>query len=104
MANASEIGVEVVYALPTEQVVLELRVPLGTTARSAIELSGILTRFPEIRLADNPIGVYGRVVDPDRVLEDGDRVEIYRPLEMDPREARRLLAEKGLSMGSKRRL
>ena len=101
MASASEIDIEVAYARPDEQVVLALRVPAGTTAREAIERSGILTQFPEIRLADNPVGVYGRVVDPGRALENGDRVEIYRPLEVDPREARRLLAEKGLTMGKK---
>ena len=101
MAPGIEIEVEVAYALPAEQVVVALRVPAGTTALEAIELSGILERFPDIRLSDNPIGVYGRVVDPGRVLENRDRVEIYRPLETDPREARRLLAEKGLSMGRK---
>lgn len=102
MAPASEIDIEVAYARPDEQVVLALRVPAGTTAREAIERSGILTQFPEIRLTDNPVGVYGRVVDPGRALENGDRVEIYRPLEVDPREARRLLAEKGLTMGKKK--
>jgi len=102
MAPASEIDIEVAYARPDEQVVLALRVPAGTTAREAIERSGILIQFPEIRLTDNPVGVYGRVVDPGRALENGDRVEIYRPLEVDPREARRLLAEKGLTMGKKK--
>ena len=102
MAHASEIDIEVVYALPDEQVVLALRVPADTTASTAIERSGILERFPEIRLGDNPVGIYGRIVEPGQSLKNGDRVEIYRPLEVDPREARRLLAEKGLTMGHKK--
>ncbi len=102
MAHASEIEIEVAYARADQQVVLALRVSAGTTAREAIERSGILRQFPEIRLTDNPVGIYGRVVDPDTALENGDRVEIYRPLEVDPREARRVLAEKGLTMGKKK--
>lgn len=102
MAHVSDIDIEVAYARPERQVVLALRVPAATTAREAIERSGILSQFPEIRLDNNPIGIYGQVVEPGRKLEMGDRVEIYRPLEIDPREARRLLAEKGLTMGKKK--
>lgn len=79
--------VEVVYALREEQVLLALEVETGTTVRQAIERSGILQRFPE--LARARVGVFGRLVQPDAVLRDGDRIEIYRPLIADPKEARR---------------
>lgn len=81
--------VEVVYALREEQVLLALEVETGTTVRQAIERSGILRRFPEINLARARVGVFGRLVQPDAVLRDGDRIEIYRPLIADPKEARR---------------
>ena len=81
------------YALREEQVLLELEVTDGTTARQAIERSGILQRFPEIDLARAGLGIFGRVVAPDTPLRDGDRVEIYRPLIADPKLARRTRAK-----------
>lgn len=101
MDSTSPVHIEVAYAKPGEQVVLALTVAAGTTAREAVELSGILERFPEISLADNDLGIFGSVVSPDRVLKRGDRVEIYRPLQVDPREARRQLAAAGLTMGKR---
>ena len=80
--------VEIVYALRDRQVLLAFEVEGGTTARQAVERSGILQRFPEIDLARAGMGIFGRVVSPDTPLRDGDRVEIYRPLVADPKQAR----------------
>ncbi len=89
------IRVEVAYALPDEQVLLSLEVPEGTTAREAVERSGILERFPEIDLGGtNKLGIFGRLTRADQPLRDRDRVEIYRPLKADPKETRRRRAAK----------
>ena len=70
---------------------LELEAPV--TAFDAIRASGVLERHPELSLGEPMIGIWGRACAPDTVLADGDRVEIYRPLTMDPNEARRLRAK-----------
>jgi hypothetical protein len=98
MANDNEITVEVAYALPQEQVVLSLSVLPGTTAQQAVELSGILNKFPEIDLARNKLGIFAKLSKPDTVLRDRDRVEIYRPLIADPKEVRKKRAEEGKVM------
>ena len=81
--------VEVVYALRDEQVRIPLEVQDGTTVQQAIERSGILARFPQVDPACAAVGIFGRLVARDAPLRDGDRVEIYRPLLIDPKEARR---------------
>ena len=81
--------VEVTYALRDEQTLLALEVEEGATVRQAIERSGILRRYPEIELARGRVGIFGRQVEFDALLEDGDRVEIYRPLAADPKQVRR---------------
>lgn len=81
--------IEVAYAKTNLQVILALDVPEQTTAEAAIRQSGILARFPEIDLARNAVGVFGKPCRPDHPLRAGDRVEIYRPLIADPKEARR---------------
>ena len=86
--------VEIVYALRDRQVLLAFEVEGGTTARQAVERSGILQRFPEIDLARAGMGIFGEVVSPDTPLRDGDRVEIYRPLVADPKDVRRERAER----------
>lgn len=83
------IEIEVVYALPEKQVMRQVRVHEGTTAEQAVRLSGILELFPEIDLSLNKLGVFGKVVKPERILQASDRVEIYRALAIDPKEARR---------------
>lgn len=98
MENADEIAIEVCYATPGEQVVLALQVPHGTTLREAVEQSGILPRFPEIDLASNKVGIFGKLNKPDYVLRAGDRVEIYRPLIADPKEIRKQRAAEGKPM------
>ncbi len=96
--NAEEILVEVAYALPAEQVILPIKVAADTTAESAVKQSGILTKFPEINLAENKIGIFGKLTQLDTPLRDKDRVEIYRPLIADPKEVRRQRAEAGKVM------
>jgi putative ubiquitin-RnfH superfamily antitoxin RatB of RatAB toxin-antitoxin module len=81
--------VEVAYARPDVQVVLAVEVPEGASAETAIRASGLLARFPDIDLARNPVGIFGKPCPPTHLLRPGDRVEIYRPLLADPREARR---------------
>jgi putative ubiquitin-RnfH superfamily antitoxin RatB of RatAB toxin-antitoxin module len=88
------IRVEVAYALEDEQAIIPVEGEKGLTARQAIERSSILKRFSEIDLAVNRVGVFGKVTELDHVLEPGDRVEIYRPLIADPKEARRKRAAK----------
>lgn len=87
--ESSKLRVEVTYALPDRQILLALEVEGGTTVRQAIERSSILRRYPGIQIARGRVGIFGRRVDLDAPLRDGDRVEIYRPLVADPREARR---------------
>ena len=99
MAAEDTIEVEVVFALPERQELLPVTLPAGSTVGDAIEASGIADRFADHDLSSCRQGVWGRLVDRDRLLEDGDRVEIYRPLRIDPREARRKLAAEGKSMG-----
>ena len=86
---AEVLAVEVVYALPERQHRIALNVPPGTTLRGAIERSRILETCPEIDLAVNAIGVFGRRRTLADLVADGERVEIYRPLVVDPKEARR---------------
>jgi putative ubiquitin-RnfH superfamily antitoxin RatB of RatAB toxin-antitoxin module len=88
MAAEARLSVEVVYATPEEQVVVVLEVPRGTTAAEAVERSGLATRFPEIEKTAH-LGVYGRLVPAATQLRAGDRVEVYRPLVADPKQARR---------------
>lgn len=90
--------IEVVYALRERQALLALELPEGATVREAIEASGILQEFPEIDLAVNKVGVFGKLVKLDTVLRDRDRVEIYRPLLADPKEVRRRRAAEGKPM------
>ncbi len=87
------IGIEVAYALPHDQIVRQLNVPAGTTAKQAVELSGISRMLSEIDLSQNKLGIFGKLIKPDTILNDRDRVEIYRPLAVDPKEARRRRAE-----------
>ena len=92
--------IEVVYALSDQQELIELSVDAGTSVETAIRLSGITERFAGLDVSACTVGVWGRVVAPATILKDGDRVEIYRPLELDPREARRRLARQGKTMGA----
>ena len=96
----AEIHVEVAYALPRQQWVLKVKVPEGTTLSQAIEASGIAWRVPQVQLEGASFGVFGEVRPPEHVLREGDRVEIYRPLQADPKEVRR---ERAAAQPRKRR-
>jgi len=87
--STATLTIEVVYALPGAQDAVTLRLAPGATLRDAVGRSGLLERHPEIDLAVQKLGVFGAPAAPDRPLADGDRVEIYRALVMDPKEARR---------------
>lgn len=81
--------IEVVYANPSQQALIRLDLPAETTVETAILQSGVLEQFPEIDLTVNAVGIFSKRVTLDQVLSDGDRVEIYRPLLIDPKQARR---------------
>ena len=93
------IEIEVAYALPWKQVLQPLKVPLGTTAEQAVLISKICKVFPEISLINNELGIFGKLIKPDTILHDHDRVEIYRSLTVDPKEKRRRRAEKSTTLG-----
>lgn len=86
---ANELTVEVVYAAATRQVLKTVRLAAGGCVRDAIQASGLLGEFPEIDLQLNRVGVYGELVELDTPLAGGERIEIYRKLIADPKEARR---------------
>ena len=88
------IGVEVAFASPQRQRVIALQVSEGTRARDAVKQSGVAADFPEIDPDRCPLGIFGERIGDDVELRPGDRVEIYRPLRVDPREARRQRARR----------
>ncbi len=95
---SGNINIEAVYALPDEQTLFRQSVPEGATVAEAIRLCGILEKYPEIDLAANKLGIFGKLAKADTVLRDRERIEIYRPLIADPREVRRKRAEEGKVM------
>lgn len=94
-----QISIEVVFALPHKQALLEVVVEKGCTVEQAILASGIIRRFPEIDLAVHKVGIWNRTCKLTDEPEDGDRIEIYRPLIADPKEVRRRRAEKAVEEG-----
>lgn len=92
-------NIEIVFAMPGRQELISLTVDPDTTVETAISLSAIGDRFPDEDLSSYQAGIWGKLVDRDHPLEDGDRLELYRPLLIDPRDARRRLALSGDSMG-----
>lgn len=93
--SATTINVEVVYALPGQQSLLQVQLAEGAMVEDAIRQSGVLEAFPDIDLAKNKVGIFSKLVKLDETLRDKDRVEIYRPLIADPKEVRRKRAEEG---------
>ncbi len=94
----NEISVELVFALPEKQLLLSTSVPAGTVVHELLQVEELRQSFPDYSVTGLAVGIWGCEVAGDRVLKDGDRVEIYRPLELDPREARRQLALVGKTM------
>ena len=81
--------IEIVYGLADRQVLKSMTVIEGTTVREAALQSSLEVEFPELDLQQAPLGIFGKVVKSETVLRDGDRIEVYRPLLIDPKEARR---------------
>ena len=84
--------VGVVYALPSRQSWLTIDVPEGATVKDAIEKSGILHQYPEIDLETQKVGIFGKSTTLDTVVEEGARIEIYRPITVDPKTVKRRAA------------
>jgi len=94
------LSIEVCYALPDGQTLIPVELPEGATVQQALDASGILQRYPQIDLARQKVGVFGKLKPLDTVLADHDRVEIYRPLIVDPKAARQRRVEKTRKEGS----
>jgi putative ubiquitin-RnfH superfamily antitoxin RatB of RatAB toxin-antitoxin module len=90
----SSLHVEVVYALADNAYIIPILVSVDCTVRQAIQQSDILTFCPEINLSENKVGIFNKIKQLDDVVNDGDRIEIYRSLLVDPKEARRRRAAK----------
>ncbi len=93
MRNRTRLSVEVVYALADQQWVFTVEIPLGGTVRTAIQQSGLVQQWPELEWAQLPVGIFSRRCSLDTPLQAGDRVEIYRPLTVDPKHNRRRRAQ-----------
>jgi len=102
MVDTKKINIEVAYALPEQQVIIPLQVNVGTTVLQAIELSGVLEQFTEIDLTNSKFGIFGKAEKADKALREKDRIEIYRPLIVDPKESRRKRAEKKKAQAEKK--
>lgn len=89
-----DIAVEVVYALPEKQYQLTVKLAEGSTVEQAIQASGVLELRRDIDLSENKVGIFSRPVKLGDEVQDGDRIEIYRPLIADPKELRRQRAER----------
>ena len=94
VTDDATIQVEVVYGLAHKQKLLSLPVKIGSTVEQVINESGILTLFSEIDLAENKVGIWNKAVKLSQLVENLDRIEIYRPLILDPKEMRRKRAAK----------
>jgi len=92
---AEQVTVEVVYAMPSQQVLRRVTLPAGSTVMQAVEASGIAQAVAGLVVDPERLGIFSRKVAPDQVVGEGDRVEIYRPLTLDPKEARRRRAHEG---------
>jgi putative ubiquitin-RnfH superfamily antitoxin RatB of RatAB toxin-antitoxin module len=88
------VAVTVVYAVRERATEIALDLPEGATVTQALERSGLAARHPETNIADCPVGIFGKAVDRLAVVNDGDRIEVYRPLLADPKESRRTRARR----------
>lgn len=91
---ANKIKVEVAYAKPNQQCLISVELTRGSTIKDAIIASQILNIFPEIDLAKQKVGIFSKPREISDLIQEGDRIEIYRPLTIDPKEARRAKALK----------
>jgi putative ubiquitin-RnfH superfamily antitoxin RatB of RatAB toxin-antitoxin module len=95
---AEMLNIEVCYAMASKQELLRVSLPEGATLQQALEVSGLLNKYPEIDLKKNKFGIWNKLSKVDSVLRDKDRVEIYRPLIADPKEVRKQRAAEGKVM------
>ena len=93
LASPETMRAQVCYALPDQVFMADIVLPAGATLLQAVKASGVLLKHPEIDMGTQKIGVYGKVKPADTLLRDGDRVEVYRPLQADPKETRRRRAK-----------
>lgn len=98
MEKSEHFEVEVAYACAEQQEIVSVEVDEGATLRQAIERSGVINHFPEIDLAVNKVGIFGKLAKLDDAVHPRDRVEIYRPLIADPKEVRKQRAAEGKRM------
>ncbi len=96
---AGLIHAQVCYALPDQVFIAEVSMPAGATLLQAVRESGLLQRYTDIDLAQQKIGIFGKVKTADTLLREGDRVEVYRPLQADPKETRRRRAKHKAAAG-----
>lgn len=100
MTNETEkFAVDIIYALPHQQKIISVMLTPGASFMDAVRLSNIITFFPDIDLDTIKLGSFSRQVKPDDVVKPGERVEIYRPLIADPKDVRRMRAEKAKDEG-----
>lgn len=97
------IHIEVAYAIPERQLILDFDADAGISVEDAVRQSGILEEFPEIDFENAKMGIFGKLAPRKAVLSDGDRVEIYRPLIADPKEARKKRAAEGKDLKNRAR-
>ena len=97
--DAETFAVDVIYALPTQQKIITINVAPGTTFIEAVKQSNMVSFFPEIDIEKVKLGVFSRQAKHDEELQQGHRIEIYRPLIADPKDVRRKRAEKAKEEG-----
>lgn len=91
--SGQKLLIQVCYALPEIALLIDIEVEQGATLEQAIQQSGLLAKYPEIDLAVNKTGVFGKLRKLSELARAGDRIEIYRPLQADPMESRRRRAK-----------
>jgi uncharacterized protein len=103
MEKSELLRIRVVYALPDQQPTVDLRLPAGTSLTEAVNRSGLLQKFPEA--AERPLAcaIFGRAVPLTYELRDGDRIEILRPLLIDPKQSRREAAQRTRAQTQRRK-
>jgi uncharacterized protein len=89
-----EIRIEIVYAEPKHSIIKSLTMTSGALVRDALAKAAADPAFSKVDMANSPVGIFGKLTRADQVLNDGDRIEIYRPLEQEPKVARRSRAHK----------
>ncbi|MGF6568961.1 putative ubiquitin-RnfH superfamily antitoxin RatB of RatAB toxin-antitoxin module [Paraburkholderia sp. GAS333] len=97
---STRLSIEVCYAAADAQTLIAVDLPEGATLQQALDASGILQRYPAINLETQKVGVFGKLKPLDTVLADHDRVEIYRPLLVDPKLSRQRRVQKARKAGS----